>query len=80
MSCIHVFMYSCIAINTEGSVTDGNGTDIMRQYRKLDDQIITRLNRAAVQLRDQSRLAGPSHAPEGPDGMCLKMWQEMMSE
>jgi hypothetical protein len=62
--------------------------DMVRQYRKLDDQVIIRLNRAAAQLRDQSRLAGPSSwsssssastpAMDGAEGMCAKMWHEMM--
>ncbi|RSH83857.1 hypothetical protein EHS25_005472 [Saitozyma podzolica] len=63
--------------------------DMVRQYRKLDDQVIIRLNRAAAQLRDQSRLAGPSSwsssssastpAMDGAEGMCAKMWHEMMA-
>lgn len=31
-------------------------------------------------MRDQSRLAGPSHLPEGRDAMCVKMWEEMACE
>lgn len=59
---------------------------MLRQYRKLDDQIITRLNRASAQLRDQSRVltkAGSSStttAASGIDGMCLNIWNEMMGE
>jgi len=51
-------------------------TDIVRQYRKLDDQVVTRLNRAQAQLRDEAR-AGKGSSPEG---MCAKMWSEMMGE
>ncbi|KAI9635356.1 caffeine-induced death protein 2-domain-containing protein [Dioszegia hungarica] len=67
--------------------------DMVRQYRKLDDQIITRLNRANAQLRDQNRIgasgssrsftpSSPISDPAGRDGiegMCTRMWSEMMS-
>ncbi|CAD6582379.1 MAG: hypothetical protein TREMPRED_003269 [Tremellales sp. Tagirdzhanova-0007] len=65
--------------------------DMVKQYRRLDDQIITRLNRASAQLRDQSRLShpGPSswtrgssareETSEGAEGMCFRMWGEMMA-
>jgi hypothetical protein len=58
--------------------------DMVRQYRKFDDQVIVRLNRAAAQLRDQSRVAAFSSSSDasdsmhGADGMCMKMWNEMM--
>ncbi|WWC86990.1 uncharacterized protein L201_001871 [Kwoniella dendrophila CBS 6074] len=55
--------------------------DIVRQYRKLDDQIIIRLNRAQAQLRDQDRLQLQPNSDHmsGSEGMCAKIWQEMMS-
>ncbi len=40
--------------------------DMVKQYRKLDDQIIVRLNRAAAQLRDQDRLSRPVNRPLRP--------------
>lgn len=49
-------------------------SDIVREYRKLDDQVVTRLNRAQAQLRDEARV-GKGGSPEG---MCAKMWSEMM--
>ncbi|ODO09063.1 hypothetical protein I350_02662 [Cryptococcus amylolentus CBS 6273] len=56
--------------------------EIVRQYRKLDDQIIIRLNRAQAELRDQSRTLGSSWIPaksmDGAEGMCVKLWAEMM--
>ncbi|KAK1926500.1 caffeine-induced death protein 2-domain-containing protein [Papiliotrema laurentii] len=52
--------------------------ETVRQYRKLDDQIITRLNRAQAQLRDQSRTASSSNS-KGVEGMCLGLWEEMMA-
>ncbi|WWC67854.1 uncharacterized protein I206_101771 [Kwoniella pini CBS 10737] len=54
--------------------------DMVRQYRKLDDQIIIRLNRAQAQLRDQDRLQSTSNSTNnGSEGMCVKLWQEMMA-
>lgn len=65
-------------------------TDMVKQYRKLDDQIIVRLNRAAAQLRDQDRLSRPGQSSSssslngqpvlGPEGMCTAMWMEMMGK
>ncbi|EKD05569.1 hypothetical protein A1Q2_00131 [Trichosporon asahii var. asahii CBS 8904] len=48
---------------------------VVRQYRKLDDQVVTRLNRAQAQLRDEVRQG----KGDSPDGMCAKMWAEMMT-
>ncbi|KAK8846834.1 hypothetical protein IAR55_005922 [Kwoniella newhampshirensis] len=59
--------------------------DIVRQYRKLDDQIITRLNRAQAELRDQSRSSSGSSSRhgvallDGAEGMCARLWGEMMA-
>lgn len=54
--------------------------ETVKQYRKLDDQIITRLNRAQAQLRDQSRISRSVDAAAGVEGMCLHLWEEMMGE
>jgi hypothetical protein len=54
--------------------------DTVKQYRKLDDQIITRLNRAQAQLRDQSRTSRSVDVAAGVEGMCLHLWEEMMGE
>jgi hypothetical protein len=51
---------------------------MVKQYRKLDDQIITRLNRAQAQFRDQSRIASSSQSPVAPEAMCAHLWFEMM--
>jgi hypothetical protein len=52
---------------------------MVKQYRKLDDQIITRLNRAQAQYRDQSRIASSSKVQgSGNEQMCSTLWYEMM--
>lgn len=68
------------------------GIDMVKQYRRLDDQIITRLNRASAQLRDQSRLSGSGPSSwsrgrgagaetlDGAEGMCVRIWGEMMGQ
>ncbi|WVQ84163.1 hypothetical protein IAT38_006310 [Cryptococcus sp. DSM 104549] len=60
--------------------------DIVRQYRKLDDQIIIRLNRASAELRDLDRTRSSSSSSwrgskplESSEGMCVRMWGEMMA-
>lgn len=76
--------------------SSADSPDMVRQYRKLDDQIITRLNRANAQLRDQNRVGGIAGgssrgygsssivsdpaARDGIEGMCTRMWSEMMCE
>ncbi|KAK4689833.1 hypothetical protein P7C73_g296, partial [Tremellales sp. Uapishka_1] len=51
---------------------------MIKQYRKLDDQVIIRLNRAQAQLRDQSRIAKTSS--DGNAAMCLTIWNEIMCQ
>ncbi|WVR04555.1 hypothetical protein IAU60_001562 [Kwoniella sp. DSM 27419] len=55
--------------------------EIVRQYRKLDDQIIIRLNRAQAQLRDQDRIGQGSGegSSSGVEAMCFRLWNEMMA-
>ncbi|ORY27760.1 caffeine-induced death protein 2-domain-containing protein [Naematelia encephala] len=43
--------------------------DMLKQYRRLDDQIITRLNRAQAQLRDTTR-----HASSPPSTASSSSW------
>ncbi|WVW78571.1 hypothetical protein I302_100527 [Kwoniella bestiolae CBS 10118] len=66
-----------VTVNAETCFNLSVFRDIVRQYRKLDDQIIIRLNRAQAQLRDQDRL-GVEHM-KGSEGMCTKIWSEIMA-
>jgi len=52
--------------------------DVMKQYRKLDDTIIIRLNRASAQLSDNNRT---HHLPttSGSEESCLLLWREMIA-
>lgn len=53
--------------------------DLMREYRKLDDTIIIRLNRSNAARRDNNRISG-LEPTSGTDATCLKLWREMMGE
>ncbi|OCF40919.1 hypothetical protein I317_05278 [Kwoniella heveanensis CBS 569] len=71
-----------VTVTAETCYNLGVFRDIVRQYRKLDDQIIIRLNRAQAQLRDQDRISGGDKSlgsSSGAEAMCLKMWTEMMA-
>ncbi|KAL0240324.1 hypothetical protein I308_106574 [Cryptococcus tetragattii IND107] len=75
-----------VTVTAETCFNLGVFRDIVRQYRKLDDQIIIRLNRAQAELRDRARtsnegswISGGVKSMEGAEGMCVKMWSEMMA-
>ncbi|RXK39044.1 hypothetical protein M231_03668 [Tremella mesenterica] len=72
-----------VTVQAETCFNLGLFKDMVRQYRKLDDQIIVRLNRAQAEVRDRTRsrnLAGRGlRRIEGNEGMCAEMWSEMMS-
>ncbi|WVQ97959.1 hypothetical protein IAU59_005079 [Kwoniella sp. CBS 9459] len=73
-----------VTVTAETCYNLGVFRDIVRQYRKLDDQIIIRLNRAQAQLRDQDRISTSGGdkslgTSSGAEAMCLKMWTEMMA-
>ncbi|UOH81106.1 hypothetical protein LQV05_003768 [Cryptococcus neoformans] len=74
-----------VTVTAETCYNLGVFRDIVRQYRKLDDQIIIRLNRAQAELRDHARtstgsswIGGGVKSMDGAEGMCVKMWSEMM--
>ncbi|ORX34499.1 caffeine-induced death protein 2-domain-containing protein [Kockovaella imperatae] len=67
-----------VTISAETCYQMGAFKNMVKQYRRLDDQIITRLNRAQAQLRDQSRISGSEQSSD-MQGMCLNLWHEMMA-
>ncbi|RDB22874.1 Coiled-coil domain-containing protein 58 [Hypsizygus marmoreus] len=52
--------------------------EILREYRRLDDTIIMRLNRANAAVRDKERLQD-STGGNVQDQACLNMWRELVS-
>ncbi|KAI5455125.1 hypothetical protein NCC49_002396 [Naganishia albida] len=51
---------------------------IMNEYRRFDDMIIVRLNRASAARRDENRSRGLPPT-RGQDEACLKVWREMIA-
>ncbi|GHJ88627.1 hypothetical protein NliqN6_5029 [Naganishia liquefaciens] len=51
---------------------------IMNEYRRFDDMIIVRLNRASAARRDENRSQGLPPT-QGQDDTCLKLWKEMIA-
>ena len=52
-------------------------TDLMKEYRKLDDSITMRLNRTIAQYRDIDR-ASPGVKGTVEDQACLQVWRELV--
>jgi hypothetical protein len=53
---------------------------LLKEYRKLDDSIIIRLNREAAMLRDQERNSGTRPGKGSvQDQACSNIWQELVS-
>ncbi|KAF8897522.1 caffeine-induced death protein 2 [Infundibulicybe gibba] len=54
--------------------------DILREYRRLDDTIVMRLNRANAALRDQER-SQDTHVKSGhiQEQTCALVWEELVN-
>lgn len=52
-------------------------TDLMNQYRKLDDTINMRLNRTTAQFRDRER-SGLSGKGDVEEQACAQVWRELV--
>ncbi|KAK0453619.1 caffeine-induced death protein 2-domain-containing protein [Armillaria borealis] len=54
--------------------------DLLREYRKLDDTVTMRLNRANAVMRDRAReQSGRSGQGTIQDQACSYLWQELMA-
>ncbi|KAF5331642.1 hypothetical protein D9611_007679 [Ephemerocybe angulata] len=52
--------------------------DILKEYRRLDDAIVMRLNRANAMARDQERGQGHDERTENAQSKaCLSVWMEL---
>lgn len=51
----------------------------MKEYRKLDDTVTMRLNRATAQFRDRDRL-GMGGKGNIQDQACAHLWKELVGE
>ena len=53
-----------------------SSTDLLKEYRKLDDTITMRLNRTTAQFRDRNRL-GMGDRGDIDDLVCAQIWKEL---
>ncbi|KAF9057589.1 caffeine-induced death protein 2-domain-containing protein [Panaeolus papilionaceus] len=52
--------------------------EILKEYRKLDDTIVVRLNRANAAMRDQDRMHSSSSTENFQDQACAYLWRELV--
>jgi len=52
--------------------------DILKEYRRLDDTIAMRLNRANATMRDQDRIHGLRQGSSLQDEACEYIWRELV--
>lgn len=52
--------------------------EILREYRRLDDTITMRLNRANATMRDQDRLRDTTDSGIVQEQACLSVWRELV--
>ncbi|KAF8974577.1 caffeine-induced death protein 2-domain-containing protein [Flammula alnicola] len=53
--------------------------DILKEYRRLDDTIVMRLNRANASMRDKDRIQGLSGGSTLQDQACEYIWRELVA-
>ncbi|KAF9534338.1 caffeine-induced death protein 2-domain-containing protein [Crepidotus variabilis] len=53
--------------------------DILKEYRKLDDTIVMRLNRANARMRDQDRVQTLNENQTLQDQACDHIWRELVA-
>ncbi|KJA24490.1 hypothetical protein HYPSUDRAFT_183452 [Hypholoma sublateritium FD-334 SS-4] len=53
--------------------------DILKEYRRLDDTIVMRLNRAGANMRDKDRIQGHSGNASVQDQACESIWRELVA-
>lgn len=55
-------------------------SDILKEYRRLDDTIVMRLNRANAAMRDEDRIHGLTGNKSLQDQACEKIWRELVGK
>ncbi|KAL7418612.1 hypothetical protein Q5752_007070 [Cryptotrichosporon argae] len=74
-----------LTVDRETCFNLGVFKDLVRTYRKLDDHVVIRLNRAQAELRDRARAGGGRVGGAGAgdedrqDAMCARMWAEVVA-
>ena len=59
------------------SVVGGREAELLKEYRKLDDAVTTRINRTTAQFRDRDRL-GASGKGSVQEQACAYLWKELV--
>ena len=54
-----------------------NSLELLKEYRKLDDAVTTRINRTTAQFRDRDRL-GASGKGSVQEQACAYLWKELV--
>ena len=54
--------------------------EILKEYRKLDDTIVMRLNRANARMRDRNRHQTPKETQTLQDQACANVWRELVGK
>ena len=57
---------------------DSISIDILKEYRRLDDTILMRLNRANAVVRDQERIHKETGGGTVQDQACASLWRELV--
>lgn len=53
--------------------------ELMREYRKVDDNVTMRLNRTVAQFRDRDRMSSGSVTSRRPeDEACAYFWMDLV--
>jgi len=55
-------------------------SEILKEYRKLDDTIVMRLNRANARMRDHNRHQTPNEKQTLQDQACDDVWRELVGK
>lgn len=55
----------------------GREAELLKEYRKLDDAVTTRINRTTAQFRDRDRL-GASGKGSVQEQACAYLWKELV--
>jgi len=78
MTCLYskVESFPCLVI---GKLTR-KPSEILREYRKLDDTITMRLNRANAAMRDQERTQDGLGGENVQNQACAYIWRELVGQ
>ena len=58
-------------------VSRASSSDLLKEYRKVDDAVTTRINRTTAQFRDRDRL-GASGKGSVQEQACAHLWKELV--